>query len=83
LGESPKRAVEIGRSREDNYLNAEGKRVAVKLGEIETLDMLASEDLDGLETYSEPVPAGPEDRKLTVNSKFHPEVSKPTQTGVS
>lgn len=82
-GDARVRALELGRSREDEYLNSEGKRVLVRLLEIETLDLLSMEELDGAEVYSEPRPAGPEGREITADSDVHPEESHPIQTGVS
>lgn len=80
--EALERAVELGRVLEEDHLNAEGERVVWKLMDVETLDMLGEEIPDGREVYSEPVPAGPEGKAMRPNTKFRPEESKPTQTGV-
>ena len=76
-------AVQLGRQREDEYHNHDGDRVALRLVEIETLDMLSKDELNGAEIYSEPIPAGDEGLRLTIESRFSPLDSNPAQTGVN
>ena len=74
-----KRALELGKSQERSYLNADQKKVMWKLAEIISLDMIASESLDGVEVYSEPVDLSPGET-FSVDVELHPERSEPTQT---
>src|SRR5215471_20174637 len=55
------RALDLGKSQERSYLNADNKRVAWKLAEIVSLDIITAESLDGVEVYSEPVELAPGD----------------------
>ena len=74
-----KRALDLGKSQERAYLNADNKRVEWKLAEIVSLDIIAAESLDGVEVYSEPVDLAPRDA-LPIDVELHPERSEPTQT---
>jgi len=72
------RAIELGRSMEDSYLNESGERVSWRLVCVETLDLLGDDLLDGREVYSESVPlAG-----TMTTSPTRPEDSQPQQSGV-
>jgi hypothetical protein len=74
-----KRALDLGKSQERSYLNADQKRVMWKLAEIVSLDMIAAESLDGVEVYSEPVELAPGEA-FPLDVALHPERSQPTQT---
>ena len=71
------RALELGRSHEEEYVNADGALVRWRLAEVVSLDMLRSDDLDGAEVYSEisDIPPGGER-----SAEIAPERSQPTQT---
>ena len=73
-----KRIMEIGYNNEDSYFNIDNQRVVWKFAEIISLDIIRSESLDGAEIYSEPVEG--ENPSWTIEHKFHPELSEPTQT---
>ena len=70
-----KRAVEIGKAREQEYLNADGQKVRWALVEVLNLDWVGRK-IDGAEVASKlhyrvsATPVGPK-------TKFHPEKSKP------
>jgi hypothetical protein len=74
-----KRALDLGKSQERSYLNADQKRMIWKLAEIVSLDMIAAESLDGVEVYSEPVELAPGEA-FPLDVALHPERSQPTQT---
>ena len=74
-----KRALDLGKSQERSYLNANNKRAEWKLVEIVSLDIIAAESLDGVEVYSEPVDLAPGDA-FPIDVELHPERSEPTQT---
>ena len=73
------RALDLGKSQERAYLNADKQRVKWKLAEIVSLDIIAAESLDGVEVYSEPVDLAPGDA-FPIDVELHPERSEPTQT---
>jgi hypothetical protein len=73
------RAIEIGRARETEYLNAEGERVQWALEEIETIDTLGNEITDGREVYhefSDPFP------RSDLANPLNPDLSTPGPSGV-
>jgi uncharacterized protein DUF4288 len=73
------RALNLGRSRERQYLNGKNQSVAWKLSRIISLDELGSELIDGIEVYSGPAdPTG--DEHPSHSPTFAPERSTPTQT---
>jgi len=74
-----KRALDLGKSQERSYLNADKKKVEWKLAEIVSLDIIAAESLDGAEVYSEPDDLAPGDT-FPIDVELHPERSEPTQT---
>jgi hypothetical protein len=75
-----RKALEIGKSQESHYLNADQQLVEWKLKEILSLDLISSESLEaGAEVYSEPVEPLPSEQIL-LDYEFDPESSKPTQT---
>lgn len=76
------RSVEVGIGSEQDYENVYGERVVLRLMEVETLDMISAEDLDGAEVYSEFVPGGIDGAQLTVETTFRPQDSKPAQSGI-
>ena len=73
-----RKALDIGRSRERNYLNHADELVEWRLKEIISLDLIKPPSLDGAEVYSEPVEPAAGDFRL--DTAFHPEDSNPTQT---
>src|SRR5215470_15377164 len=73
------RALEMGREREESYLNESDCRVVWRLKEIISLDIIDFENLDGVEVYSEPVDLNPGEL-IPFNTEFHPEQSQPTQS---
>jgi hypothetical protein len=74
-----RRALDIGRSQEQGYTNADGERVVWKFVKVVSLDQLPKEDLDGAEVYSEPVSLGAGEM-MPFESHFEPEQSRPTQS---
>ncbi|MDQ3577357.1 MAG: DUF4288 domain-containing protein [Actinomycetota bacterium] len=72
------RAVDVGRSHEEEYTNADGQRVVWRLKEIISLDVVKT-DLDGAEVYSEPVELAPAEQD-PFDTVYTPEGSQPTQT---
>ena len=73
------RALDLGKSQERSYLNADQKKVIWKLAEIISLDMITAESLDGVEVYSEPADLTPGEA-ISIDVALHPERSQPTQT---
>lgn len=73
-----RKALDIGRSQEKNYLNDADELVEWRLKEIISLDLIRSQSLDGAEVYSEPVEPAASD--FPSDNVFHPEDSHPTQT---
>lgn len=71
------RTLEIGRSHEQEFLNADGDRVRWRLKEIISLDILGNEDLDSREVYSQPVDV-PQEEHCPFDQEFEPEKSEPT-----
>lgn len=74
-------ALKIGKSKEQSYRNGEDKLVQWKLKNIETLDLLGEQIENQREIYSE-FQDIPSDESAVDLSDLHPELSKPTQTGV-
>lgn len=75
------RALELGKRQEEQYLNADNRRVRWRLQQIVTLDWLSTTSLDGAEVYSEPVTVEP-NNSIPFDALFEPEKSQPTRTGV-
>ena len=73
------RAIDLGRSEEEEYMNKYGERVRWRLKEVISLDMIRSESLDGAEVYSEPVDLEPGEI-IPFDQTFNPEDLEPTQT---
>jgi hypothetical protein len=73
------KALEIGRKREEIYLNDENHQVVWKLKEIISLDVIDFGTLDGVEVYSESVGLNLGEL-IPFNTEFHPEQSQPTQS---
>lgn len=69
------RALELGRAREEGYLNDAGQEVRWVLKEIVTLDQLA-ENLDGAEVLYQSADVPPENS----GRDLRPEDSRPAQT---
>ena len=74
-----RRALEVGRQQEEEFVNEDGDRVRWRLKEIISLDIIGNEDLDGREVYSEPVDV-PEEDQCPFDQEFEPEKSEPPQT---
>lgn len=77
--EAFKRAIVLGRSREESYKNEEGDRVCWRLKEILTLDRIKSRSLDGAEVLYES-PDIPKGGRRRSGLKLHPEKSEPRET---
>jgi hypothetical protein len=73
-----RKALDIGRSQERNYLNDADELVEWRLKEVISLDLIRPPSLDGAEVYSEPVEAAAKD--FPFDTAFRPEDSNPTQT---
>lgn len=74
-------ACALGRAQEEVYTNHEGRRVRWAFEAVETLDLLPSPLVDGVEVYSEPR-ASDEVRHLAFDAEFSPETTPPGQSGV-
>ncbi|XXY32264.1 DUF4288 domain-containing protein [Sorangium sp. So ce233] len=79
LSDAMRRALELGKSHEQEYLNVDGKRVRWLLASVVSLDLIGDDVTDGVEVYSEPVEIRA-DEFVDFNYKFTPEESEPTQT---
>ncbi len=79
FAEAMRRALDIGTGHEEEYANADGRRVRWRLAAVISLDLVGDDLTDGAEVYSEPVEVG-SDVKIDFDYEFHPEQSKPTQT---
>jgi len=79
-----KKALDLGKEMEQEYLNGENKGVRWRLKEISTLDIILDfqkkQSLDGVEVYSEPHLLKPEESIDSFEVIYNPEKSKPTQT---
>lgn len=76
------RAIELGRSHDQDYLNEAGQRVRWRCSDILSLDDLGVEsDLDGREVYYDVADWAPR-IGVGFDTEFHPELSEPNQTGV-
>jgi len=73
------RAIRLGKSQEEEYMNKYGERVRWRLKEVISLDIILSESLDGAEVYSEPIDLEPSER-IPFDQTFDPDDSDPTQT---
>ena len=78
FGAAFQRALEIGQNSQRDYVNADGQQVVWKFAEVFALDIIQADSLDGAEVYSEPVTGA--DSSWTIERRFHPESSSPTQT---
>lgn len=76
-----KRALELGRAAETDYIGGTGERVRWRLKEILTLEPLEAADLDGVEVYSQATHLS-DDERFTFDHVFAPEASKPFRIGV-
>lgn len=76
-----RRALEIGREREDSYRNSDGALVQWRLVKVVTLDQLGDGDLDGREVYSEPQPVTDCGDECDI-THLRPDRFRPTQSGV-
>jgi hypothetical protein len=73
------RALELGRSHEQEYTTAEDRRLQWRLEAVLTLDLLRDSDLDGAEVCSRFVDPTPGE-ELAFGARLEPERSTPTQT---
>jgi hypothetical protein len=73
------RAVALGRAREEEHRNADGRRVRWVLKEILSLDVIASKSLDGAEVHSSLMDV-PTAEQAMLASEFDPDSSTPVQT---
>ncbi len=73
------KAIKLGKNQEEEYINANNKRVCWRLKEIISLDLIKQEELDGVEVYSEPIEIQT-DKREPFDVVYHPEKSEPTQT---
>jgi hypothetical protein len=70
------KAIELGRSKERTYSNADGAAVTHRFVGVETLDMLGDHLADGRDVYFEPIPYNGAALPAT------PDGLTPRQTGV-
>ncbi len=77
--EAFQRALELGRSQEGEYVNAEGQSVRWKLMKVINLNWLKVECLEGAEVHSEFVDV-PVDERIPFDSQFAPENVQPSET---
>jgi hypothetical protein len=70
--------LEVERRSETTYKNHLGEEVRHRLVEITTLDIIRSDNLDGVEVACTPVFEA--DPKITFDTAFDPEHSDPTQS---
>jgi hypothetical protein len=75
------RALEIGRDREETYVNADGESVLWLFAEVVTLDEVRTNHLDGVEVYCS-VTSVPTGSKKVSDHVFKPEESTPGSTGI-
>ena len=75
------RALEIGRRKEETYVNGDGETVVWLFAEVPTLDQVHADELDGAEVFSviSSVQAG---SKRAAEHVFNPEESTPGLTGI-
>jgi hypothetical protein len=76
--EAFRRALDLGRSHEKKYENADGEAVEWRFKEVVTLDILP-EELDGAEVHSLMLPISTEEGRRML-APFAPEQSDPSQT---
>jgi hypothetical protein len=74
------RALEIGRNREESFVNGDGDWVVWRFAEVVTLDELRADDLDGAEVYCTVL--GAPSSGVSFNAVFRPDQSEPGMTGV-
>lgn len=74
------RALEIGRGREETYINADGEAVVWLFAEVVTLDEVRGSQLDGAEVFSSVTSVPPASKKASEHV-FSPEKSTPGLTG--
>jgi hypothetical protein len=71
------RAVDLGRAREQEYVNGHQERVLWRLVEVVSLNLLGSGELGKvIDVHNEPAPMSAADR-VPFDTVFHPERSKP------
>ncbi|HET6228755.1 MAG TPA: DUF4288 domain-containing protein [Longimicrobiaceae bacterium] len=73
------RALELGRTHEESFVNVDGERVKWVLAEIVSLDFLRTNELNGAEVYSATTDVLPEG-VVPFDHYFRPEESDPTQS---
>jgi hypothetical protein len=75
--EARQKAILLGRSREETYLNSDGQRVRWAFDRLITLDCIGDIH-DGVEIYSQSAEIG--DPSVSYDHEFHPEAVDPTQS---
>ncbi len=75
------RALEIGRGKEETYVNGDGETVVWLFAEVLTLDLIHADGLDGAEVFSV-VSSVPPGSKSSAEHVFNPEKSTPGLTGI-
>jgi hypothetical protein len=78
-----RRFLEIARSDDKEYVNAEGDRVRWAVVSLETLDELTEGQLRDTEVFSKWTNIEPTDRSISFSARFQPEKSKPGSSGVA
>lgn len=79
FGAAFNKALALGSAKQTEYRNADGNLVIWKFKEIISLDVIASDNLDGAEIYSEPIHLGAGEI-IPFETEFDPRTSKPIQT---
>ena len=74
--DAQERALAIGRSHEQDYLNGDGQRVRWRLKAVRTLDIIGEHVTDGAEVHSTFVDV-PGDEQVDADATFEPEKSRP------
>ncbi len=74
-----RRAIQLAREEEEEYLNPEHNCVRWRLKELLTLDIIRKQTIDGAEVFCESLEI-PEDEDIDFDTVFHPEQSEPVQT---
>ncbi|BDT92283.1 MULTISPECIES: hypothetical protein [Nocardia] len=78
------KALEIARSREQDYMGGapgDSARVVWRLESLETIDILGESIVDGREIYAEPIPV-PDHVNWTVETRFTPDTTDIGTSGV-
>ena len=79
--DAKRRLLELGRTQDTEYENADGRRVRWTLATLERLDEL-DDELGDREVYSKISAIDPPDESVVIDQRFSPEVSNPRSSGV-